>query len=322
MKTAVIIPCYLVKKHVLSVISQIGNDVTNIYIVDDACPENTGDYVANSCRDNRVKIIKNSTNQGVGGATIAGYKAALQDGMDILVKLDGDGQMNPALINILTAPIKSGLADYTKGNRFFNPDKLIAMPKIRILGNALLSFITKISSGYWDIFDPTNGYTAINSSVLALLPLNKLNKRYFFESDMLFRLNTIRAVVVDIPMDAIYGDEKSNFKISYNIMQFAKGHARNTAKRIFYNYYLRNFSIASLELFFGIILLVFGIAFGLYEWLQSAESLVPATAGTVMLSALPIIIGFQLAMSFLNYDISSIPKMPLSKMIYKSDNTR
>jgi hypothetical protein len=301
----------------LSVIERIESDISAIYVVDDECPEKTGNYVIENCNDKRVIIIKNSVNQGVGGATIEGYKIALQDGMDILVKLDGDGQMDPAFINVLTAKIKSGQADYTKGNRFFNLDKLITMPRVRIIGNSILSFVTKISSGYWNIFDPTNGYIAIHSDVLKLLPLEKLSKRYFFESDMLFRLNTLHAVVVDVPIDPIYGDEHSNFKISENIFKFIKGHIRNTAKRIFYNYYLRNFSIASLELLLSVLLLSFGGVFGLYKWHQSYEYLSPASAGTVMLAALPIIIGFQLLLSFLNYDINSTPRIPISNVIKK-----
>ena len=145
---------------------------------------------------------------------MTGYRVALDDGMDIMVKIDGDGQMAPELLPDFVAPILAGEADYTKGNRFFDLEQVSQMPTVRLLGNAVLSFFNKISSGYWNLFDPTNGYTAIHRDVAACLPFGRISRRYFFESDMLFRLNTLRAVVVDIPMHASYGDEVSNLRIS------------------------------------------------------------------------------------------------------------
>src|SRR5690606_32001950 len=150
--------------------------------------------------DPRVRVIRHASNLGVGGAVITGYQAAIADGMDILVKLDGDGQMDASLIPDFIEPIINGEADYTKGNRFFDLEELRSMPRIRLIGNAVLSFMTKFSSGYWNLFDPTNGFTALHADVARYLPLSKISKRYFFESDMLFRLNTLRAVVHDIPM--------------------------------------------------------------------------------------------------------------------------
>ena len=136
-----------------------------------------------------------------------------------------------------------GQADYTKGNRFYDLAEIRRMPRIRILGNAMLSFMTKISSGYWDLFDPTNGYTAIHTRVLAKLPLEKISRRYFFETDMLFRLNVARATVVDVPMDAVYGAEISNLKVSRVLADFGFKHFRNACKRIFYSYFLRDMSL-------------------------------------------------------------------------------
>jgi len=314
-KIAVIIPCYQVRDNIISVIGGINSHIKNIYVVDDACPQKSGDYVRELCKDERVKVIYNHINQGVGGAVIAGYKEALKDDNDILVKLDGDGQMDPSMINSLIAPIISGKADYTKGNRFFYPEEITDMPLIRIIGNIILSFVNKISSGYWNIFDPTNGYTAISRDVLKMLPLDKINKRYFFESDMLFRLNIIRAVVYDVPMPPIYNNEKSGFRIFDNMFLFARKHICNSFKRIFYNYYLRDFSIASIELSLGGFLLILGIIFGIINWQYSIESSNPATAGTVMLCALPIIIGFQLLLSFLNYDVTHTPTKPITNIV-------
>lgn len=220
MKVAVVIPCYKVKKHILDVINNIGNEVAIIYVVDDKCPELSGEYVQQNCIDPRVKVIFNNENKGVGGAVISGYLASLEDNVDIVVKLDGDGQMDPSLIGDFINPISKEFADYTKGNRFYDVESLKPMPKIRLFGNTVLSFMTKFSSGYYNIFDPTNGYTAISSFALKKINLDKLSKRYFFESDILFRLNLINAKVVDVPMDAIYEDEESNLHIKKIVFPF------------------------------------------------------------------------------------------------------
>ncbi|WP_426619702.1 glycosyltransferase family 2 protein [Pseudomonas rustica] len=310
---AVVIPSYKVTKHILSVIKAIGPEVSNIYVIDDCCPDGTGDFVKNNCDDERVRILRHTDNQGVGGAVMTGYKAAIHDDVDIIIKVDGDGQMDPSLIPSLISPIIEGRADYTKGNRFFDLEEIREMPNVRLFGNAALSFMTKLSSGYWNLFDPTNGFTAIHSNVAQSLPLHKISRRYFFETDMLFRLNTLRAVVVDVPMSAKYGDEISNLKISRIIGEFSLKHTRNFFKRIFYNYYLRDMSLASIELPLGIFSLIFGATFGTYQWINSANTGLPSSAGTVMLSALPIIIGLQLTLAFLGYDINSVPNNPLQR---------
>jgi dolichol-phosphate mannosyltransferase len=310
---AVVIPTYKARNHILGVINEIGPDVARIYVVDDFCPDGSGDFVAANCKDDRVSVIKHTENQGVGGAVMTGYNAAIEDGMDILVKIDSDGQMDPALIMDFVAPIVHGEADYTKGNRFFDLEKVRSMPKVRLLGNAALSLMCKLSSGYWNLFDPTNGYTAIHADVAHHLPFKKISRRYFFESDILFRLNTLRAVVVDVPMDAKYGDEVSNLKISNIIGEFFSKHARNFLKRIFYNYYLRDMSLASIELPVGLMLLGFGAIFGGYHWMHSAQTGVPTPAGTVMLAITPILTGLQLVLAFFSYDISSVPQRPINR---------
>ena len=229
---AVVIPCYCVHSQILPLIQGIGPEVDWIIVVDDACPEESGRYVRENCSDHRVTVLQNETNQGVGGSVLNGYACALRLGADIVVKLDGDGQMDPRWIKYLVRPILDGRADYAKGNRFFNVAGLRSMPGVRLVGNAVLSFFSKISSGYWTLFDPTNGYTAISASTLALLPLEKISRRYFFESDMLFRLGIVRACVVDVPMDAIYAGEKGNLAITRIMCQFLLKHLTNTCKRI------------------------------------------------------------------------------------------
>lgn len=311
---AVVIPSYKVCKHILTVIEKIGPEVDRIYVIDDCCPDGSGDFVEGSCRDSRVSVIRHTENQGVGGAVMSGYKAAIEDGADVIVKIDGDGQMDPGLIHDFIAPIVNGEADYTKGNRFFDLEALRAMPKTRLFGNAVLSFMTKFSSGYWNLFDPTNGYTAIHSDAARHLPLSKISRRYFFETDILFRLNILRAVVVDIPMDAKYDDEVSGLKISKILGEFFVKHLRNSFKRIFYSYYLRDMSLASIELPVGVILLIFGVLFGTYSWVGSISNGLPNSSGTVMLSALPVIVGLQLVLAFLGHDINSVPDRPFHRL--------
>lgn len=310
---AVVIPSYKVRDHILGVIGRIGPEVVRIYAVDDCCPDGSGDFIESRCRDERVRVIRHTENQGVGGAVMSGYLAAIAEGMEIIVKVDGDGQMDPELIPDFVAPILAGEADYTKGNRFFDLEEIRAMPGMRLFGNAVLSFMTKLSSGYWDLFDPTNGYTAIHVDVAKHLPFKKISRRYFFETDMLFRLNTIRAVVVDVPMDAKYGDEVSNLKISKIVGEFLVKHVRNFGKRIFYSYYLRDMSIASIELPVGLLMMMFGISFGAYHWVDSAQREQSTPAGTVILAALPLLMGLQFVLAFISSDIQSTPRRVLHR---------
>lgn len=313
-KIAVVMPCYKSARQAPEVLTRMPEMVEAIYCVDDACPEKTGEVIKESCKDERLRVLFHDKNQGVGGAMITGYRQALEEGMEIIIKLDSDGQMDPALIPVFVAPIIDGIADYTKGNRFFAPEFLPGMPKIRIFGNACLSFMSKLSSGYWQVFDPTNGYTAIHAEVLKLLPLDKLDKGYFFESDMLFRLSTLRAVVLDIPQKAIYGDEKSNLKITEILWPFFGKHMKNFFKRLVYSYFVRDFHVASLEWVFGPILLLFSFFFGVSSWIENVHNQTEASAGTVMLAALPFLAGLQLTLSALNFDVQNQPRIALHRL--------
>lgn len=315
MNVAVVIPSFKVKDHILSVIDRIGPRVSRIYVVDDKCPVLSGQYVLDNCRDLRVEVLFNNENQGVGGATMAGYRRALLDGADIVVKLDGDGQMDPAAISILIRPIERGLADYTKGNRFYSLENLEGMPFLRKIGNAGLSFMTKVSSGYWNLMDPTNGYTAIHSGALSTLPFSKIERRYFFESDMLFRLNTVRAVVREVPMKAIYGMEKSNLSIIKTLRDFPIKHLVRFLKRVCYNYVLRDFNVCSLELLAGLALLVFGVTFGAYHWYLSVTLNLASPTGTIMLAVLPIILGVQFLLAAISLDVANVPSEPLQEAL-------
>ena len=305
---AVIIPCYRVRNHVLDVIAGLGPEIDRIYVIDDKCPEQSGAYVQQHCKDDRLTVSFNEVNLGVGGACVAGYKQAMVDGADIVIKLDGDGQMDATKISKLIKPIIDGQADYTKGNRFYDLGFLEQMPRLRLFGNSVLSLVCKFASGYWDIVDPTNGFTAIHVKALRLLSLDKIEKHYFFESDMLFRLNTIRARVKDVPMPAVYADEESNLNILDVSLHFPMKYLSRMFKRIIYSYFLRDFNAGTVSLCLGLIMLIAGASYGFWKWWLSYTSGIPATSGEVMFSALPIYIGFQMLVMFATYDVQNVPR--------------
>lgn len=317
MNVAVIIPCFRVTKHIKDLITRIGDDVALIVIVDDCCPDKTGDFVEQNCDDERIHVLRHDNNQGVGAAVKAGWQYAVNQEMDICIKMDGDGQMDPAWIGGLIQPIVNAKADYVKGNRFFDLKSLKAMPAKRLIGNAILSFFAKLSTGYWSIFDPNNGFVAIHRTALQKLELDSVSNRYFFESDILMRLNIVKAVVVEYPHKAVYDDEVSNMKLLSIIPEFLIKHVRNTLKRLFYNYFLRGMSVASFNLIGSFVLLTVSLGIGVPAWLDSAQTGLPATAGTVMLAAMPVIVSIQMLLSFLDYDVRNEPKEPLLNIYEK-----
>ena len=304
---SVIVPCYNVGDSVLDLIGRIGPEVTRIFVVDDGCPKHSGDLVERGSNDPRVRVLRHDTNQGVGGAVVTGYKAAMREGCEIAVKLDGDGQMDPALIPRFVLPILERRADYTKGNRFYYVETVQAMPLVRMLGNIMLSFLSKISSGYWRVFDPTNGYTAIHVKVLRHIPLDKIARGYFFESDMLFRLGLLRAKVLDISMASTYGDEKSSMRIARIVPIFLGSHLRNFGKRVIYSYFMRDFQMVSVGILLGIPLILFGVVFGIVQWLAGSVAGILASPGTVMVASLPILIGSEFLLLAIGQDISNQP---------------
>lgn len=310
---AVVIPCYRVREHIAQVIARMGPEVAMIFAVDDACPDGSGSFVRETVRDPRVTVLAHERNRGVGGAVMTGYAAALAAGADVIVKVDGDGQMDPALIPVIARPVLEGRADYAKGNRFYSIWNVRQMPRVRLFGNAALSFLTKMSSGYWSVFDPANGYTAVHADALRQLQFSNISERYFFESDILINLGNIRAVVADVPMEALYADEVSNLRIGRIFGQFLIKNLRELAKRLLYNYFMRDFTLASAELLFGMGLMLFGVLFGLVHWYQSVATGAAATTGTVMIAVLPIILGFQLLLGFLGYDMGNEPRVPIQR---------
>jgi dolichol-phosphate mannosyltransferase len=305
-----VVPCYKVTGHILKVIAKAPAWIEGIVCVDDACPEGSGDFIAANNTDPRVVLIRLPENQGVGGATMAGYREAARRGAQVLVKVDGDDQMDLGYMSHLVAPILLGEADYAKGNRFTSISHLRAMPGVRVFGNAALSFAAKLSTGYWNIFDPTNGYTAIEANVALRAVEKRVSKRFFFETDLLYHLGALRAVVRDVPMPARYADEVSNLRISAIIGPFALKHLRNFVQRILGQYFVRDFHAASLELVFGLASVLFGVGYSLF-YLANREPGQVASAGVVMAAALPIILGAQFLLQAMNFDVLNVPVRPI-----------
>lgn len=308
----VVIPCFNVATHIKSVIDGIGPEVAGIIAVNDYSTDSTLQILESLSLDIRIHILNSQKNLGVGGATKLGFEYAVNNGADIVVKIDGDGQMDPSLIPELIRPIKDKTADYTKGNRFINIEQVLSMPRKRLIGNIVLSFMTKLSSGYWEIFDPNNGFLAISSPALNLLPLSKIDNRYFFESDMLFRLHLSRAVVQDIPVPTIYGDEISGLNEKKAIFEFGIKHNRNFVKRILIEYYLRDFNLGSLQLPLGIILGFFGVIYGAVNFFHFHNLGEATPTGTQVLVAMSVLSSLNLLLSFFSFDIFNSPKKPIS----------
>jgi dolichol-phosphate mannosyltransferase len=315
---AVVIPCYRVKDRIAEVITSLGDTVDHIIVVDDCCPEGTADFLDGLKLGGCVRIIRHEKNQGVGGAMITGFRAALDARAEIICKMDGDGQMNPCMLNRLLQPLREGLVDYAKGSRFFHFKELQDMPLLRRLGNSGLTFLLKAASGYWDVSDPTNGYIAIRRETLELLDFDKLDRRYFFESSMLIQLGILKAVVEDIPMPARYGEETSSLRIHHAVLTFPLKLLVGLCRRIYWRYFFYTINIVSIFLFVGLLMIAFGVSYGGYFWYVGAKNHELQSAGTVLLAALPCILGFQLVLSAVILDVQDVPRRPLSPRVFST----
>ena len=302
-----VLPGYNEANHVGQVIQTMPEFVDYIVVVDDCSKDGTVE-AATGAGDSRLIVLATPTNQGVGGAMVMGYRRAMELDSDIIAKMDADGQMDPAyLSSLLDAIIEQGY-DYAKGNRFLASESLGVMPRHRLFGNIVLTFLTKMASGYWHIFDPQNGYTAIRAVALRVLDLEKIHKRYFFENDMLVHLNFFGFRVKDVAIPARYGQEESNISIFKVGTTFPLLLVRRYFHRIYQKYVLRDFSPIALFLFLGLILFFWGTLFGLYLWIKTAISGIATPTGTIMLALLPLVLGFQLLLEAIVLDVQETPK--------------
>ena len=310
-RIGVVVPAYRVAGQIEAVIRGIPDWVERIIVVEDAGPDDTRAIVAR-LEDPRVTLLVHAENQGVGGAMATGFAEALRQGLDVVVKMDGDDQMDPEHLPRILRPLLAGEADMVKCNRYSSLGSLRQMPLVRIAGNAGLTFLVKLASGYWNNFDPANGYIAIRTCVLERIDLAKLPRRYFFESGFLIELGIQRAVVVDVPIEARYGDERSSLSVTKTLFEFPPKLLFGLSRRLFWRYFVHDFSAVSVFLVLGTPSLLFGIAYALFWYVEHPGHDQVATAADVMLAAMPIILGVQLLMGAIVLDIVGVPKVPLS----------
>lgn len=300
--TAAVVPCYNEEAHVADVIRALATRVDLVVAVDDRSTDRTWDVLQGLAGPGIVPV-RHDVNRGVGAAMVTGYRAAMELGADVMVKVDGDGQMSPEHLRHIVAPVAHGEADYAKGNRFHDLPALSAMPRVRLLGNGVLSFLTKLASGYWSVFDPTNGFTAVSREMLERLDLDRVPGGYFFESGMLIELNIRGARVRDVPIPARYGEETSSLNIWRVAWEFPPLLVRGLLRRFFWRYLIQDFNALTVCVLAGLPALLFGTVFGAYHWWLSATTGVPATAGTTILAALPVLLGFQCLLTAFVLDI-------------------
>lgn len=306
---AVVIPCYNESRHIAQVIADLPNWIRHIIVVDDCSRDNSADIVAQvASRDRRVVLVRHERNSGVGGAMVSGFRRAIELDAQVVVKMDGDGQMSPDDLPRLVEPLLRGQADFTKGNRFHDFAALARMPALRRAGNMGLSFLTKAAVGYWNCFDPCNGYVAIRGEVLAAMQLDKLHKSFFFETSLLANLYLLGAVVKDVAMPARYGDEVSHLSITRVLLEFPPKLLRCFVKRIILRNFVYEFSMESVYLLTGLPLLMLGITYGAYMWSVFWNSGTGAPTGTVVIPAMLIILGFQLLLSAVQEDLRAVPR--------------
>ena len=308
----VVIPAYKVEKLIAKTLDRVPDYIRHIVVVNDASPDNTAQIISTlQQKDSRIILISHQLNQGVGGAMISGFQKALELNAQIVIKIDGDGQMSDYDLIPLLTPLINGEADFAKGNRFRNFQSLRAMPLVRQIGNMGLSFLVKAATGYWNIFDPTNGFIAIRHETLRSLPFKRLHKRYFFETSLLGELYLVNAVIKDLPYPAVYGDEVSNLSVTKTLFEFPPKLWMLLMRRILLKKFLYNFGIDSLYLISGVPMLLLGLVFGIVKWIKYARLGIPAPTGTVMIPVILVILGFQLLLSVINIDLQSSPSEPI-----------
>ena len=303
LKIAVAIPCYKVEQHLQQVVTGLPDFVDSIILVDDCSPDSTPKLIDQLVNGNRIIAIHHPQNKGVGGAMKSAFLRAIETGMDVVVKIDGDGQMDSRFI----APMIDALndADFAKGNRLFDRQMLCKMPFIRRIGNMGIGFLVKASSGYWNVSDPVNGFFAIRTQTLRQMDLQRVADRFFFESSMLIEMHYTGARIKEVTMPAIYADEKSNLSISKTLLSFPPKLIAAWLRRLHLRYFVYDFNICSLYLLAGIPLFLFGLIFGLCEWIHYASLGLGAPTGTIMVAVLTFILGFQMLLSAAQYDISA-----------------
>ncbi len=305
-RTAVVLPAHNEAPHIADVIAKVPAWVERIIVVDDASTDGTAEAVE-GIADPRVRLVRHESNTGVGGAMVTGYRAAIEQGFDLVAKMDADGQMRGDELERLVEPFRLGMADYVKGNRFYFRNATLGMPATRTFGNSALSFMTKLASGYWHVFDSQCGFTVASVPFLELLDLDQIARDYFFENDMLIRMNSLNARVVDVPISTIYGAEVSGISITRVLWSFPPRLLGGGLRRFWRKNLVTDFGPIAILTVAGTLLAVFGAAFGAYHWWLSVHTGTAATTGTVMVAVLPLVLGIQSLIQAFSMSVSASP---------------
>ncbi len=306
-----VIPAFRARDTVCGVVEAALRYVDAVIVIDDACPQQSGQCVTSTFKgDSRVRVISRESNGGVGAAVKDGIEHALELGANVIVKIDADGQMDPAfiptLVNVLQDDTEIAMV---KGNRFVDEAVLQQMPLLRLMGNSALSLLVKFASGYWNMLDPTNGFIAFNANRLRVINWRRFANGYFFEISVLCDLGLKRAAIAHVDMPTIYGSENSSLSVLSALAGFPLQLLRRFLRRLLLQYFIFDINVGSLYLFLGTLLSVFGLAFGVTQWVQSVTVGVARPAGVVMLAALTFLMGFQLILNALLYDVQFGPRL-------------
>ena len=299
---AVVIPAFRAERSIAAVIAAVPAFVAHIIVVDDASPDATGKFVQ-ELADPRVVLLTHERNQGVGGAMVTGFRKALELGVEYIAKIDADGQMDPSHLGRFVEVAREHGCDYVKANRFGHIESLSTMPSLRFYGNIALTFLTKFVSGYWNVFDPQNGYLMISRAMLLRLSLEAIDRSYFFENSMLINLNIMRARIGEIYIPANYGDEVTSMRLPHIAWSFPLKLIDGYVYRVYQKYVFRSLSPYALFVACGAALITWSIVWGGIAWYESWSTRVVATTGTIMLALLPFLMGWSLLLEALVLDV-------------------
>ena len=305
-KIGVVVPAYNEEKLIGETISGIPNYVDQIVAVDDVSTDETYNKLKSlQSKNKKLIIVKHETNLGVGGSIMTGYKKLFDRDVDIAVVMAGDNQMDPQYLPLLLDKIIDGGFDVAKGNRFMHRRELTRMPFYRFIGNIFLTFLTKLASGYWSIFDVSNGYVASKTSVLKLVDFGKVKNRFEFETSMLINLNIAGAKVADVSIPAVYGTEVSDLNVWKVLPGLLWTLFSGFWQRIFYRYVFPNTNPMAIFLATGLLLMLVGVVIGVWSIVVTGGH---PTASTAILAVIPFILGFQFCLTALVTDIQNEPK--------------
>ena len=309
---AALVPCYNEALNIESVIETMPDFVDYIIVVNDGSTDETASvvnlYLEGECADKeRVTFIDRAENKGLGYTLIEAHKYALTTDADVMVVMAGDGQMLPKYLPTLLDVLIDGAYDFVKGNRFFNSDSFKGMPKYRVFGNVVLTFMTKLATGYWSIFDPQNGYTAIARDMSLQVDWDEVAQDYSFENCLLAQLWLHRARIKDVNIPAHYGNETSTISLAKTVPHLLKTLRKAFRRRVWRLYVLQSFSPVIIFGLGGMFFLTFGVLFGAWSmWL--VWGVAPVSPAKAVFCAISIMTGIMMLLAAMVLDILNEPK--------------